>query len=151
MSYSHAFRGELHSRRFIPDDWPRYSRVLDHLEGKRVELIVGKEPRQRSDSQLAYYWAAVIRTVALETAGDEYDKDVEADIHDHLLREVLVPMMPERFLRASKRGRAIRSRPSTGVLSLEEMAEYVGRCKDYVLREWGIQIPEIEHVSLRRS
>lgn len=150
MSHAHVFRGEIFKGAFIPDDYARYTHALERHEGKRVELTLGKEKRDRSDSQLAYYWKIVIRTVAIELFGDEYDADAEDDIHAELLREVLVNMLPDRFVRKTKKG-WVASRPSTGQLSLEEMSAYIDRAKDYVLREWGISLPERQDVRFKNS
>lgn len=151
MSYDHAFKGEIARGHFIPDDYPRWSRALAKFEGKRVQLTLGAERKRRGDSQLAFYWTGIVRTVALETAGDEYDKHVEDDIHHHLLVHVLLPMFPERFVRPTKRGRRVDVQPSTGVLSYEEMGAYLGRCKDYALREWGVHVPDRDQVVVRKD
>lgn len=152
MAHDLVFNGEIYKGRFVPDDPARYSRTIERLEGKRARFVVGTEPRKRSDDQRAYYWAAIIRTVAIELHGDEYDRDSENEVHEHLLHTVLLRMLPERWLKERRTRRGVKfvleSRPSTSDLSREEMTAYISRAKDYVLREWGVTVPDIDHVSL---
>lgn len=151
MSTALLFKGVVHKGRFLPDDWPRYARALERHEGKRVEVTFGTERKRRSDSLHDYYRGVVIRTIAHETAGDTYDREVEEAIHDELLHEVLVRMLPERFLRITKKGLRLRGKPSTKNLSHEEMLAYVNRCKDYAYAQWTVTIPDRDHVVVRRA
>jgi len=71
-------------------------------------------------------------------------------MHEILLREVLVPMLPDRFLLATPKGDRVQGRGSTKRLSLEEMTAYMTRCKDW-LAGHGFYVEDIDHVWIRKE
>lgn len=145
MSNAHAFRGEIYKGRFSPDDPRFWYRALASLEGKRVRLTLGPERLERTTPQLDYYWGVIVRGIDLWSGQEDTDA-----VHYELLTRVLAPMLPERFLKPLPNGEHLHLRPTTTVLSMDEMNEYIGRCRRYAYDTFGkIEFPDDDQVSLR--
>jgi hypothetical protein len=146
-----VFTGRVVESVFLADDLDRWRRAMRSREGKRTRVTVGPEVRKRSNRQLDYYWASIIRPFAQWSSGDNHPTEkLEAQVHEMLLREVLVPMLPERFLLPTPKGQPIQGTGSTKALSTEEMNEYIARARDLLLNKYEFETPDIDHVSIRR-
>lgn len=152
MANDAVFVGRVVSKAFIPDDLERWQRVVRSREGKRTRVTVGTEVRKRSSRQLDYYWASIVRPFAQWSSGETHPSEtLEAQVHEMLLREVLVPLLPERFLLPTPSGVPLQGTGSTKVLSTEEMNEYLARARDLLLFKYEFETPDIDHVAIRRG
>lgn len=135
-----VFNGEIRGTRFVPDDLTRWKEVVAARKGLRTRVEIGPIPRHRSDPQMAYYWAGIIREVAAWSGEDE------GQIHHHLKEHVLRPMLERKLWLPLPNGKHLDAKPSTGLLTVEDMNRYIALCKEYVFTEWGVIPPDIDHV-----
>jgi hypothetical protein len=148
MSNDAAFVGKVVDHKFVPDDLERWRRTLRSREGKRTRITVGAERKHRSNTQLDYYWAAIVRPFA-QWCG-EMTAAGEQAVHESLLREVMVPMLPQRFLIPTPSGEPLQGPGSTKVLTVDEMNEYIAKCRLWIFERFGFTTPDIDHVFIRR-
>jgi hypothetical protein len=139
-----VFVGKIVEGRFACDDMARLKRVLAAREGKPTRIEVGPVPRDRSDPQLAFYWAGVVRPIA------EWSGQPEDQVHDYLKEKVLRPLLEKRLWLPMPDGSHIEARPSTGLLSLDEMNRYIFLSREFAQQEWpDLVLPDIDSVSMR--
>ena len=122
----HIFHGQVAQGKIVFDEGEteRMAQAVRGLEGKRVELRLGKLKKIRSMSQNKYYWGVVIALFA-EHCG--YDAE---EMHESLKM---------RFLR--KHDGPIETVRSTTDLSIEEFTQYVEDCRK-LAAEMGCVIPD---------
>lgn len=109
---------------------------VDHVRahaGQRVELVLRKHRRQRSNQQNKYYWSVVVEMVA-EHCGYEPEEAHEA-LAWHLLA---IPPEDGKLPR----------RQRTPKLDTAEFGDYVERVKRFAAEEWGLYIPDAQRVEL---
>ena len=138
-----VFTGSLKGRHFHPDDLPRWERVIKGRAGLRTRVEVGPIPHHHTDSQRAYYWAAVIGALH-EWSGQDKDQ-----LHDYLKDEVLRVMLGRKLWLPLPDGNHVNSEPSTKELSVEEMNQYITACKEFLWNKHELVVPEIDQVSMR--
>ena len=143
MSRSLIFDGVVKKGRFLPDDPDMLRNAFRSREGKRSRLTFGAVPRGRSIPQLKYYWGVLIEE-CVKWSGADPD-----DFHEEFLEQVMRPMLERKLFIGLPNGKRLQGRPTTTTLTLEEMTEYISRCKDYAYQEWEVEVPDIDHVSMR--
>jgi hypothetical protein len=99
------------------------------LKGKRVELSIRPETKQRSNNQNAYYWGVVVKMIA-----DEIGEDTET-VHELLKdkfnrSEIIIKGNPETVSK------------STTELSTEEFNQYIEKIQIWAANFLGITIPD---------
>jgi hypothetical protein len=146
--YDLLIRGEIVKRKFIPDNIALYQRWLDKHDGKRVQFGLSKERKMRSNPQLAYYWGVLI-VVCMAEHGVRGER-AKNQYHENFLINVAQPMLIDKLSRLVREDVKLAILPSTGGFTVEEMTDYIRRCQDYAHREWGVNVPDIDHVAIRR-
>lgn len=142
-------RGEVVHRVFVPDNLLFYQRWLDKHEGQRVEFTLEREQRIRSNPQLAYYWGVLIWECC-QQLGLQPTESNKQDFHHHFLEHVAKPMLIDRMSRYVRKGVKLDRGPSTGEFTVEEMTEYIERCKDLAaMPPWNVHVPSIDQVKIK--
>jgi hypothetical protein len=90
-----------------------------------------------------YYWGVLIAECVAWSGADP------DDFHDEFKEKVLRPMLERRIHVGLPNGMHLGGQPTTTTLSMKEMTTYISRCKDYAFHEWGVEVPDIDHVSMR--
>ncbi len=93
--------------------------------------------------QLHFYWGVLIAE-CVGWSGADPD-----DFHEEFKEKVMRPMLERRIHVGLPNGKRLQGRPTTTTFSLDEMSSYISRCKDYAFHEWGVEVPDIDHVSMR--
>ena len=135
-----VFVGKVVDQKFLCDKLNRMKQVMDARNGLATRIEIGPVPRNRSDPQLAYYWAGIIREIHL------WSGQPEDQIHDHLKEKVLRPMLHRKLYLPLPNGKHLVGIPSTGLLTVDDMNHYIYLCKEYVQQEWPeVILPDIDH------
>lgn len=113
-----------------PYDYARHKRTL---VGKDVEVVLRPKRQRRSLKANAYYWAAVIGTIAPDLG---YSSD---ECHEALAW---------RFLQIGEADAKLPKRRSTSDLTSHEFEDYVSQVKQFAAQELGIYVPEPNEVDL---
>jgi hypothetical protein len=109
------------------DHPPLYARYLYGLEGKRVEVVIRKERKDRSLRQNSYYWGIAIQMIADHTG---YEPD---EVHEALKLK---------FLGRHDREYNLWKVTSTTKLSAEEFAAYLNRIVRWAAEFLKVYIPD---------
>lgn len=127
-----VFSGQVSDRGQLLLDDPALvlARLLRMFKGKRVDVVVTREKKQRSDSQNKYYWSMVV-PIFSEITG--YEKDEAHDVLKamFLRREVALP-----------NGRTVEVVGSSADLDTKAFHEYVERCRRFMAEQgWNVPSP----------
>jgi hypothetical protein len=130
-SLVHLFRGKVVQGKIVfdPGETDRMTNAVKGLEGKLIELKLGKLKKIRSMSQNRYYWGVVIALFAEHVGLDA--EEMHAALKMKFLQKHDGPMETVR---------------STTDLSTEEFQEYLEKCKQ-LAAEMGVEIPDPGHVA----
>lgn len=116
---------------FLPGMAALYYSHLKTLEGKEIEISIGKRKRDRSNQQNKFYWAVPVRILA-DSLG--YD---DLDMH-YALRQ--------KFL--SRPDDAMNIPRSTTELSTVEFNDYIEQVQRWAAQDLGIVIPDPSEIDL---
>ena len=127
-SFLHIFRGQVMQGKIVFDegDVERMAQAVKGLEGKRIEVKLGKERKKRSVSQNAWYWGCIIPMIQ-EAAGLDTAEETHEALKIHFLSINTGKLQTVR---------------STADLSTDEMAEYCEACRRLGATMFGIDIPD---------
>jgi hypothetical protein len=125
----HVADGKLNIR-----DKPLFLQYLHTLEGKAVQITVGKEVRKRTNPQNSYYW--LILTLIGKDLG--YSAN---DVHE---------LMKTTFLKRPLwvRGKFIPTTRSSTSLDTADFTTYIEEIRQWAAEELGMVIPDPEQVAL---
>jgi len=129
------FSGTVKQGKFLPDDPAKYQGRLARLEGRRVQLSVGRVQSGRSLSQNKYLWAVVYGTLS-EWSGHEPE-----ELHE-FCKDKFLPSEQKQL----PNGEVMVRPPSTKTLTVEEFSKYV----DEVVRwaaEQRVYVPDASEVT----
>jgi len=129
------FRGRVENQRLKLQNPDGFKSLIVSLDGKEIELTVGKKKDRRTLDQNAYLW--VINTLISNETGMETD-----EVHTYL---------KERF--APKRKITVKGTETiipkgTSQFTKEEFSEYIERIKRFAAIELGIVIPDSNEINL---
>jgi hypothetical protein len=105
------FRAEITDGILIFQDKEKYDNYVTSLMGK-VEVLVRKPKKVRSNRQNRYYWGVVLKLISEET-GEEME-----DLHNHF---------SYKWLSAKGKSGRLMTRRSTTTLSTVEFMEYIDK------------------------
>ena len=128
------FPGTIQSGKLLLDSRPEFIAHLHTLEGKRIEVSVGRVKNKRSIDQNAYYWSGVIGTIAKETGQDPQS-----------VHETCKSMFRSRSVLF--RGKWLRLVDSSKDADTIEFTEYIERIRAYFGQEFHITIPDPQQVT----
>jgi len=131
MALDPIFPGIAAGGKAIPDNAIAFSRHVSSLELHRIEIIVRKQRRNRSNQQNRYYWGVVVALFKEYCGYDDPD-----EMHDALRMKLLT---------AHQDGPLPTVRSSAGLTTVE-FEDYMLRCRK-LAAEMGFQIPEPNEVS----
>lgn len=123
------FRGNIQNQCLKLQDPDSFKSLIVSLDGKEVELTLGKKKDSRTLAQNSYLW--VINTLISNETGMETD-----EVHTYL---------KERF--APKRKITVKGTETiipkgTSQFTKEEFSDYIERIKRFAAIEMGIVIPD---------
>ncbi len=98
------------------DDLEAYRAALKPYRGKRVVLSLSQPRREKTQPQLAYYWATILPEFA-EFVGEQDTRALHHDLKDAFLQK------RERVNHLT--GEIVLEIPSLADLSIEQMSEYM--------------------------
>ncbi len=123
------FKGIIQKGKVKLDAPERYLVHLSGLEGKRIELTLEKERKQRSSQQNKFYWSVVVNILA-EHFGYSVD-----ELHESL---------KWKFLKQHED--SLVTVRSTTTLNTAEFVDYIDRIMMWAAQEHGIYIPNANEV-----
>ena len=129
-----VFHGQIVAGKIVLEAPVQFASLRNKLNGQRVDVILKKQVRKRSNPQNSYYWAVVVKILA-EHCGYEPE-----EMHDALKWQFL----------ASHTDSALPTVRSSAKLSTVEFSEYVEQCKR-LAAEMGVYIPEAGDVSFNEG
>lgn len=133
MMHAQRFTGTVEAGHLVIDDRPRFRSAIANLNGKQVEVSIGRRRQVRSLKANAYLWGGVYPYIAQWSGHDE--EEIHAAMKDlHCPKKDLTLPTGE-----------IVSVRSTRLLDLEEFSEYVSKVKRWAA-ENGLCIPEPDEV-----
>ena len=121
----HVFHGHIEGGQMYLDHVNEYQRLIGHLEGKQIDLRLGKRRRPRSLSQNAYYWGVVVELFA-EHLGYEPE-----ELHDALKIKFLT----------RRAETPLPTVASTADLDTAEFTDYIERVRR-LAAEQGCYVPD---------
>ena len=75
---------------------------------------------------------------------------MEEEIHDYLKQQVLRPLLQRKLWLPMPDGTHIVSQPSTGQLTVDDMNQYIFKCKRFAETKWPeLELPDIDNVPMR--
>lgn len=126
-----AFTGSMSETGFIPDSPARWRQVKRQWWGKRCQVRIEKERKDKSQSQLGYYFDVVVPAFQ-EHCGEDSKDEMHRDLKNHC--------MPKRTRTNKLTGEIEEYVPGLSECDMAQASDYLDR----VLREgalMGIQIP----------
>lgn len=131
--HGERFTGFVRDGKVRIDQPDRWKALLEHMEGKPVEVSLGRLRANRSLKANAYLWA-IYRYIADWSGHDENE------VHD-AMKGMFLPMREVTLLDGNK----VMTLGSTRTLDSVEFGEFVTRVKVWAQGQ-GIVIPEPEEV-----
>jgi len=120
-------------------DRKRFDQDIKQFEGKRVEVVISKANKRRSNNQNAYYWGLVLPCAVqgFRDAGHEgiTIDDAHRFFKDRFLTEGVEIVSP-------RSGEVITMSKTTTVLSTTGMMDYVDQVARFCAEFLGVVIPE---------
>jgi hypothetical protein len=129
------FKGIAQSGQFVPERPELMEQYLLGMEGKPLDMVIGKPEEFKTNSQLAYFHGVVCR-IASEASG--YTKEE--------VKGLLKGMFLTRTLESKKTGKVIKYVPTLADLKKLEMMEFIDSCIMLIAREWSAVVPAPEEV-----
>lgn len=130
------FPGTITDSCFIPDRPKVHMAYLGTMEGQRVEAIIKKPTKPKTNPQIRYIHGVVFKMIA-----DDFGYDTIAPVKKHLKEEYL----EKRVAVSKKRGKEIEYTPSLADVTKMEMAKFIDDCVIWAAT-WGIVIPDPSEV-----
>ena len=115
------------------DKRDKFLAYLHSLAGKRVQVIVEKLKRTRSNNQNRYYWGVVVKLIAQHTGHDS------EQIHE-LLKQMFSPKW-QMVVIVEDKMREVSTPTSTTRLDTLAFEEYLDRCRLWAQDFLGVTIP----------
>lgn len=136
MAHGERFTGVIRGGRvqFDHDQGKRWEAAKAHLEGKAIELSIGRLRQNRSLRANNYMWA-IYRLIALETGNDE-------DTIHKTMKGMFLPL--EELVLPN--GETVKTLGSTRGLDTVAFGEFIDRIKAFAAQELGIRVPEPEEL-----
>lgn len=106
------FQGEIINGKLQLDEQFKFELYIGTLSSKRVEVIVKKWRKTRSNQQNKLYWGVILKTIS-DYTGESID-----DLHQHF---------KNKFLRYTGKSGKLNSCKSTTKLSTDEFSQYIER------------------------
>jgi len=78
------FRGKVEKCKVVLDDQRGYDLLVASLNGKDVEITLGRHSKQRSNPENRYYWGVVIKLIS------EYTGYTANESHDAMRMKFLI-------------------------------------------------------------
>lgn len=129
------FSAKIENGKLILDEPAVFDLWLSFSEGKNVEVVVSRKKRAKTQPQLAYYWAVVVKMIADET-GDDTDST----------HSLLKSMHLKSYKIVNKKRYTVIG--SVSKLTTVRMIEYLDKCKRWAAQELNIYIPDPSKVNL---
>ena len=129
MSHGERFSGFVRDGKVRIDDKPRLKALMERMEGKPVELSIGRLRQNRSLKANAYLWA-IYRLIGQETGNDEYR------IHA-VMKGMFLPLEDLEL----PNGTTVKTLGSTKGLDTQAFGEFIDKVKAFA-GEQGIRVPE---------
>jgi len=129
------FNGDVKNGKLILKEMDGFRIWMDGLEGQKVQVIVRKPRKIRSQKENKYYWGVVVEMISLETG---QDKDT---IHN-VLKDLF---LKERVILKNKEYEVIKS---TAGLTTTQFEEFLVKCRQWGSVELNLYIPEPNEVEL---
>ena len=133
MSHGERFSGFVRDGKVRIDQRDRWDALLKHMEGKPIEVSLGRLRQNRSLRQNSYLWA-IYRLIAQETGNDEYR------IHA-VMKGLFLPLEDLEL----PNGTTVKTLGSTKGLSTTDFGEFIDKVKAFA-GEQGIRVPEPEEL-----
>lgn len=133
MAHGERFSGFVRGGKVRIDQADRWKALLAHLEGKPIEVSLGRLRQNRSLKANAYLWA-IYRYIA------EWSGHDENEVHD-AMKGMFLPMREVTLMDGEK----VMTLGSTRGLDTVAFGEFVTRVKVWA-RGQGIEVPEPEEV-----
>lgn len=128
MPHFYTFPGEVKQGNLVLDNRSRFQNFVKGFEGKKVEIILRKRKKQRSDQQNRYYFGVCVKILA-----DHFGYTVE-EMHEALKWKFLkVQSDPDHPIETVK---------STASLSTVEFMELIAQIQIWAATEFSIVIPD---------
>ena len=134
MAHGERFTGFVRDGKVRIDQPDRWKALLEHMEGKPIEVSLGRLRANRSLKANAYLWS-IYRLIAQETGEDEYR------IHA-LMKGMFLPL--ERL--ELPNGETVTTLGTTTTLDSKAFGEFIDKIKVWASSELGIRVPEPEQV-----
>ena len=117
------WKGHVKSGKFTPDDGNFKSAFWPH-EGKRVDVVVRRETKKKSNRQNRYMWGVVYELIANQTG---YQAD---DIHRMMTMKFLKEKIGDEFVAGSTKG-----------LTTASMEDYLSKIRVWASQYLNLYIP----------
>jgi len=117
----------------IFDDREKYNNWIAQLNDNKIEVIIRKPKKVRSDRQNRYYWGVVLKLIT-ECTGESGE-----DLHNHF---------SYRWLGTKGKSGKLISRKSTTSLSTVEFMEYLDKIISWGEKFLNITFPNPEDIEL---
>lgn len=127
-----TFTGKVDRGKVLLDRPSQYLIQISRLEGQRIEIILRKLWKKRSDNQNRFYWGVV-----LEILGEHCGYDAE-EMHEAL---------KEKFLSNQRDEKGLVKIRSTAKLNTAEFEEYLDKIKKWSAMELNCFIPDPNEVA----
>lgn len=130
------FHGQIVKGKVMLDRPSRYLIQISRLENQRIELILRKEKKDRSNQQNKAYWGIIIEILSEQEAFGGYTKD---EIHDALR---------EKFLSYRDAKTGLLKMRSTTSLSTVEFNEYYAQIQRWAAEFLNVYLPSPNEVEI---
>lgn len=134
MPHGERFSGFVRGGKVRIDQADRWKALLAHLEGKPIEVSLGRLRQNRSLKANRRLWGAAVYEPISDWSGHTKD-----EVHA-FLKEMFCPLKPITL----PNGEEVMVR-STKLLDNQEFSEYMLRCEAWGAQQ-GVEFPEHDHV-----
>jgi len=142
-------KGRVENYKLIYDNPEEIGLILESLEGKRVDIIIKRETKHRSNNQNRYYWGVIIPNYQLgfqKHCIELLSSDLSREVTDFILSNMYV--IPEQAHEALKNEYAqeiynetnIKKQVSSSQMSSLEFENYTEYCRKFIGEKFGIDV-----------
>lgn len=131
--------GTVSDGRLKLSDRKRFDTDIKQFEGKRVEVVISKANKRRSNEQNRYYWGLVL-PCAVQGFRDAGHDGITIDDAHRFFKERFLTEGVE--IASPKTGEIITISKTTTVLSTTGMMDYTDQIAQFCAEFLGVVIPE---------
>lgn len=131
-----VFKGTVKNEKLIFDYPHLYYKKVISLEGKRFEMVLNKEEKNKTRSQFGYYFGGIIEATCLQSS--EFEGWTKDEVHQYLISTLR--SYPKQIIYADGRREIVRFVESIEDYTLDQFSLYIDDVIKFLSVHHGISV-----------